>query len=361
MRVLVTTPDFPPDKGGIQLLVRQLVEHLRPFSVSVVALAAPDDESVDRSLRCSVHRVQRAGDHRASIGMLNARTVREAVRYRPDVIISAHIVTGPGALAAGAVLRVPTVQYTHAKELGTRGRLARSVLSRADAVIAVSAHTARGARDRGARADRIHIIHPGIDAPPPDTDTPRDPMILTVARLEDRYKGFDVLLRALPLVIARVPSVCWTVVGDGPLRAELEGTARRWGLGEHVRFTGPIDDDPRDALLARAAVFAMPSRTPSRGVGGEGFGIVYLEAGRFGVPVVAGAAGGAVDAVLDGETGILVDPRDHVAVADAIADLLVDPEHARRLGDAGRRHAAELSWARMGREVRELLVRLTAG
>ena len=79
----------------------------------------------------------------------------------------------------------------------------------------------------------------------------------------------------------------------------------------------------------------MPSRLPAGGFAGEGFGIVYLEAGAYGKPVVAGNVGGAVDAVLDGETGLLVDPTDALEVADAITRLLLDEQLATRLGGAG--------------------------
>lgn len=361
MRVLVTTPDFPPQTGGIQLLVAQLVRHLEPLDVSVVTLDDRDAATTDRELGWTVHRVGRSGDHRLSVARLNAATIAQAARTRPDALVSAHIVTGMGALAAGRMLRVPTVQYTHAKELGTRGGLARRVLRHADAIIAVSSHTARGACECGARPERVHVVHPGVDAPENGAaPAAREPIILTVARLEDRYKGFDVLMRAMPLILARVPEARWVVVGDGPLREELEATAVRWNLDAHIEFAGPVTDGQRDALLARASLFAMPSRTPARIVGGEGFGIVYLEAARFGLPAIAGDAGGAVDAVLDGVTGLLVDPRDHVAVADAAVDLLLDPLLAGRLGAAGRARAAELSWSRMGREVRAILTELVA-
>ena len=87
---------------------------------------------------------------------------------------------------------------------------------------------------------------------------------------------------------------------------------------------------------ARAQLLAMPSRLPAGGFAGEGFGIVYLEAGAYGKPVVAGNVGGALDAVRDGETGLLVDPLDPLAVAEAIATLLSDRELAGRLGEGGR-------------------------
>jgi glycosyltransferase involved in cell wall biosynthesis len=103
----------------------------------------------------------------------------------------------------------------------------------------------------------------------------------------------------------------------------------------------------------------MPSRLPPDG-GGEGFGIVYLEAGLHALPVVAGNVAGALDAVVDGETGLLVDPTDHVAVADAISSLILDPELAERLGRAGERRAREHSWPVIARRVEDLLLEVAA-
>jgi phosphatidylinositol alpha-1,6-mannosyltransferase len=102
-------------------------------------------------------------------------------------------------------------------------------------------------------------------------------------------------------------------------------------------------------------VFAMPSRVPARSAG-EGFGIVYLEAGVHGLPVVAGRAGGALDAVLDGSTGLLVDPTDHVQVAQAITRLLTDRESAARMGAAGSERARNFSWPIIAGRVEQLIV-----
>jgi phosphatidylinositol alpha-1,6-mannosyltransferase len=184
--------------------------------------------------------------------------------------------------------------------------------------------------------------------------------VITVARLENRYKGFDVMIAAMPLVRARVPDVRWVLVGEGSLAAELEATARAVGVGDAITFTGAVSDSERNRLLSRAAVFAMPSRLVVSNGGGEGFGIVFLEASARGLPCVAGNVGGAVDAVVNGKTGITVDPTDHVAVAEAISTLLLDPRLRAQLGEAGRARAAEFSWDRMAEQVDDLVERSVA-
>ena len=175
------------------------------------------------------------------------------------------------------------------------------------------------------------------------------------------YKGHDTILRALPAIRARVPDVHWIVVGEGRLRPRLEALADSLGVREAVTFTGHVTDGERDELLESAHLFAMPSRLPDEGNGGEGFGIVFLEAGAHGLPVVAGAVGGALDAVIDGQTGLLVDPTSSEAVGAAITELLLDPERAARLGLQGAAHARECTWERHAAAVRELMAEVTAG
>jgi phosphatidylinositol alpha-1,6-mannosyltransferase len=128
------------------------------------------------------------------------------------------------------------------------------------------------------------------------------------------------------------------------------------GLDGAVQFRGNVTSEERDEWLDCAHVFAMPSRLRPGGGGGEGFGIVYLEANAHGLPCVGGNVAGALDAVVDGETGLLVDPRDHVAVADAIGGLLLDRERAERMGSAGAERAAEYSWPKVSSRVEDLLL-----
>jgi glycosyltransferase involved in cell wall biosynthesis len=292
--------------------------------------------------------------------MLNVLTVQRALEHRPDVVLLGHILCGPASLIAGRLTRAPVVQYAHAKELAARPTLASAILSRTDATIAVSTHTAALATSLSADPKRLRIILPGCDpselAGPPVRERTGPPTIVTVARLMDRYKGFDVMLRALPLVRKRVPDARWVIVGDGPLAEMLKGTAEAFGVRDACEFTGRLSDQQRDAWLNRAHVFAMPSRLDAQEHGGgEGLGIVYLEAGAHRVPAVAGCVGGSVEAVIEGETGLLVDATDQVAVADALCTLLVDRELGSRLGEAGAARSRELSWQRMANSVDDVL------
>jgi phosphatidylinositol alpha-1,6-mannosyltransferase len=357
-RVLVVTPDFPPALGGIQRLIHRLTEQLERMDVRIVTLGADTAEEFDRRSTVDVVRASRVAGigHAGTIALLNVRAFVEALRVRPDVVLSAHINVSPAALAIKHALGVPYVQYLYGREVIIRRRLTRTGLHGAAAVVAISSYTRQLGLEHGAAPERIHCIPPGIDLVEQQRLTERSlPTIVTVARLEQRYKGHDVLLRALPLVRSRVAEARLVVIGNGPMQPVYESLASSLGLDGAVEFVGALDDAERDRLLDCGHVFAMTSRLPLDG-GGEGFGIVYLEAAAHGLPAVAGNVGGAVDAVVHGETGLLVDPTDHVAVADALTSLLRSPETAQQLGRAGAERAAAFAWPKIARRVEDVLL-----
>lgn len=356
MRVVVVTPDYPPATGGIQRLLGELVG-LAEWDSLVITRDHPhaaDGKPVRRVPDVPFPRV-------GQLALLNAAAIAWGRGWRPDAVLSGHIATSPGAIRLGRSLDVPVIQYVYAKEMAARPKVTRFAVTRTAATIAISEHTAQLAVRAGASPRRVVTIEPGVDpaTAAPCREPAQRPTILTVARLTDRYKGFDVLLRALPLVRSRVRDARWVLVGDGELRPELEATVTAWGLTDAVHFAGSVTDAQRDAWFDAAHVFAMPSRVPADG-GGEGYGLVYIEAGARGLPCVAGDAGAVAETVRHDDTGLLVDARDHVALADALVSLLMDPERAARLGEAGRRRAQRCTWERMTREVERLVERTVA-
>ncbi len=356
-RLLVLTPDFPPARGGIQVLSHRVATGMPGFETRIVATTSAGAESFDAGNGLAVRRVK--ADRRLGGGRnipLNGVALVEAARFRPQVTLSVHIVTSPAAAVINRTTGVPTVQYFHAKEVGAKPRLAKFAASRAQAAIAVSAYTAELIAATGA-TPAISLIPPGVDLPTETAPIAEErPTLLTVARLEDRYKGHDVILRSLPLVRAAIPDVQWVVIGDGPLRSGLERLAIANGVADAVRFLGAVSDGERNSWLRRAHALAMPSRLPDGDFAGEGFGIVYLEAGAYGKPVLAGNVAGALDAVVDGESGLLVDPTDHLAVAEGATRLLRDRGLARRLGATGRARAQGFAWPRISERVEALLL-----
>ena len=196
--------------------------------------------------------------------------------------------------------------------------VARSILRRARLVIAASTELARAAEQLGAR--EVRVIPSGVDLPPEVGEEAEPPEVLYAGRLSEEKGVLE--------LVAAADGMRVVVAGDGPLRPRVPNAL------------GFVPHEQLQQLYARAAVVACPSRR-------EGFGVACLEAMAHGRPVVAADVGGLRDLVVDGETGYLVPPRDVPALRAALGRLLVDRELRRRLGDAGRRRAAErFSWAR---------------
>lgn len=375
-RLLILSPDFPPDHGGVQTLVYELATRLgRGFDVELLTLVSDRSLSrrdelavvtcapreLDRASELVIERVgARASSHAVRMLVLNAAALRHAARRQPDVTLSAHVIVSPAAFAIRRMLGARTAQYFYASEMFGKPRLAAFAAANADLAIAISSYTATLVTAAGASPQRLRVIPPGIaPAPAPARDSARlraqRPTILTVAQLLYRYKGHDVLIRALAGIRARVPDVEWVVIGDGPLRASLEALARSSGLDGAVRFLGDVPAEQRDEWLRRADLMAMPSR-----LAGEGFGIALLEAAAHGMPVLAGNVGGPLDAVVDGDSGLLVDPTDATAVAAAATRLLLDRRLARRLGENGAARAQAFAWPVIASRVEAALLEAVA-
>lgn len=161
------------------------------------------------------------------------------------------------------------------------------------------------------------------------------PVVVCVSRMVSR-KGQDVLVRAMPRILAEVPDAVLLLVGDGPARRRVERLVRRYGVQDSVVLAGRVPWRETPAYYDAGTVFCMPTRTRLFGLEPEALGICYLEAAATGLPVVVGDSGGAPDAVLDGVNGVVVNGRDVAAVAAQCVRFLTDTEEAARFGEAGR-------------------------
>jgi phosphatidyl-myo-inositol dimannoside synthase len=357
-RSLVLTAD-PAGTGGIERATRTMLAALRdvigPERVGLLAVwhrPGRSDFPCQVLMKGAIVRQEPPGPVRPAMRVsFTLASVRAARRWRGRlVVVACHPHLAPVAWTCRLVSGAPYAVWCHGFE--TWGRLrwpVRACLRRADVVFAPSRFSARlteraAGLPPGAVLVVPHCMPPDLEvsAVRPKADT--SPMVLTVARLdpEHAYKGVDVLLRAWTLVTRRVPGAELVVAGDGRDRGRLEDLVRSLGLGGAVRFAGRVSDRELIALYGSAVTFALLARAPLglRPVG-EGFGIVLLEAGAAGLPAVAGNAGPTPEVVLDGETGILVDPEDEFAVADAIVELLQNPEVRQRMGDAAQKRVAE--------------------
>jgi phosphatidyl-myo-inositol dimannoside synthase len=261
---------------------------------------------------------------------------------------------------------------THGHEVGwsmlpAARSVLRSVGDNCDVVTFVSRYTrARFASAFGPEAALEHLP-PGVDTdrfrPDPSSRAElraryrlgQRPTVMCLSRLVPR-KGQDMLIRALPSIRQRVDGAALMIVGGGPYLETLRRLAERLDVSEHVTFTGGIPAAELPAYHAMADVFAMPCRTRGAGLDVEGLGIVFLEASATGVPVIAGCSGGAPETVQHNKTGLVVDGRSVGQIADAVTELLADPDRAAAMGAAGRDWiTAQWRWDALAARISDLI------
>jgi phosphatidylinositol alpha-1,6-mannosyltransferase len=350
---LLVTNDFPPKIGGIQSYLYELWRRLPSGNATV--LTTPYDGAAAWDARQQL-RVVRTKERL----LLPTRSLTERVRGLAREVGAGVVFVDPmfpvGVLAPR--LDQPYVVVVHGAEITVYGRLwptrpfARRVLRGAAGIIAAGDYVARECVRAAGRPLATRFIPPGVDPHrfvPLDDDARRaararlglDPvrkLVVGVSRLVPR-KGFDTVLDA----VVGLPDVQVVIAGAGRDRARLEARARRNGVD--ARFLGRVPDDDLPVLYGVADVFTMLCRDRWGGLEAEGFGIVFLEAAACAVPSVAGRSGGSHEAVVDGETGFVVDPRDVGATRAAIERLLADDTLRACMGAAARRRVeAEYSY-----------------
>lgn len=262
--------------------------------------------------------------------------------HEPQVVVAGHPYLAPVAWtmkASAPLLRMVVV--THGIEVWERlPALRRWALKRSTLVLAPSLHTARKLVEvQGLECEKIRHVPWGLAA---DFATqshaehlpaafPAGRVVLAVGRLaaNERYKGVDRLIEAVPRLLPRVPDLHLVIVGDGDDRLRLEKQAQQAGVAERVHFLGELRPQALVACYSHCDVFAMPSH-------GEGFGMVFLEAMALGKPVVGGANGGTPEVVEDGVSGFLVRNGDNERLATALERLLVDEQLRLQMGRCGR-------------------------
>jgi phosphatidylinositol alpha-1,6-mannosyltransferase len=376
-RTLVVTNDFPPRLGGIETFCHELTRRLDPDRLVVLTAAMPGSAAVDAAAPFPIHRLPTGT-------LLPTRGVRLAAarlieRYRCDSVWFGAAATlgllAPALRACPGVRRI--VASTHGHErTWAKVPVGRSILRRIASGVDVLTYISDAVLETLVPAlpnppPRLVRLTPGVDlarfAVPPSETLDDDgatgsvgpaagaapgrgyapggipaevssrpgPIVACVSRLV-KLKGQDVLLRAWPAVVRAHPDATLWLVGAGPRRRRLEAQARQAGVADSVLFTGGLPFAAIPQVYARADIAVLLTRPVAAGLVAEGLGAVTLEASASGLPVIVGRTGGAVETVRDGETGYLVDPQDHRAVAAHIINLLDDPAHAQALGTAGR-------------------------
>ena len=291
---------------------------------------------------------------------LSLRTAAACLE-RPDVLIVGLLGMTPLALACQPLLRRGYGFVAYGTESWHEPRFSRRLAARrARLAFAISKDTAAALhRATGLAEERVRWLPPALDpglerlasSPAVAAANEDRPELLTVSRLwaEELGKGVDHALAAFSRILARHPRAVYRIVGKGSDKPRLQALAASLGLGDRVIFEEDLTDLELAERYRRCSVFVLPS-------GQEGFGIVFLEAMRFGRPCVGGRAGGVPEAVEDGRTGMLVDFLDHAGLDGALDRLLGDADLRRRMGEAGKsRVALHFTFERFRERLRQAL------
>lgn len=330
------TPDLLASRGGIQTFSSYLLNALREIDPGLVSRifiknetypeSLPESESNWPPLTCTG-----AGPPWMRTLNFSFQSVMHSFRERPDLIITTHIHFSPAAQFIKKLFGIPYWVVAHGIDAwGVTDSALKSALKDADLVLAVSTHTRdRLLAEQRLDADRVVILPNTMNEsqyvirPKPRhllerfQLLPEQPVILTVARLDnrERYKGYDRLIEGMPLIREALPDVRYLLVGKGKDRPRIEALIKQHGVENCVTLAGYVPDEELCDYYNLCDVFAMPSKL-------EGFGIVFLEALACGKPVLAGNQDGSVDALCHGELGVLINPDRTDEIAETLIMML---------------------------------------
>ena len=373
--VLFVTNDFGPRAGGIETFIIGLIQR-RPFGQTIVYTSFQENSERYDADWLTNYGVRVIRD-RSKILLPTPRVafhLRNIVKSE-GITTAAFGAAAPLGLLSASIKRAGvrrTVALTHGHEVWWAkvfpfNLLLRRIGSTVDVLTYLGEFT-RNAISHGltVQAQQSMVkIAPGIDVDhflPTDASALRKSLgltekkvIVSVGRLVHR-KGQDRLIEAMPEILKTVSNAHLLLVGEGPHRDHLQKLIQKHRLEGSVTLIGRIDYKDLPLYICVGDIFAMPSRSRLMGLEVEGLGIVYLEASACGLPVLAGNSGGAPDAVVQNETGLVVDGTNNKEIADAAIALLTKVDLSKKMGAAGRQWIVEnWRWEIWSRSFEDLL------
>lgn len=362
-RLLLLSSEFPPGPGGIGTHAFQLARHLQRlgWTVHVVTPQAYVSDTVRDAFnlhqRFTVTTLPERNGSRLTVFRRLADIRAALAAVQPDVLVA----TGNRALWAAAALaptsRLPWLAVGHGSEFsspsGMAQRLTTLAINRATAVVAVSNFTAGLICER-AEPRHLTVIpnaadgerfRTGLDVTglQRELDATGRRVLLTVGNVSER-KAQDVVIRALPVVVAEVPDVLYVIAGLPTKQAEYARLAEKLGVADHIVFTGMVPDELLPCYYNLADLFVLVSRTTAAG-DVEGYGIVVQEAALCGTPAIVSTGCGLTEAIVEGKTGSSVPPDSPQATASAILSLLKDEPRRAEMARRAQAVAMEATWA----------------
>lgn len=367
MNILVITWNYPPKVGGMENLISQLVHQWQKIvSVTVIAPAGSDENHSSQVIR-----PKRDG---LLWFFLYAffHTIRLLRSGNFNVIVTGSALLAPLAIFLGYIFRRPVACLIHGLDLLYSRSIYQCVirffLPRCDFLFANSQNTKELAIIRGANPGRIAVINPGLDFNEfsciqrnrnlsiNQIDLRGRKVILSAGRLVPRKGIPEFVEHVVSHLVGIVPDLIFLVVGENPtqslthkedVKSRIAEVVKKCHLSDKVLLLGHVDRQELIQLYSNSDIFVLPAISVSNDI--EGFGIVLLEAGAAGCPAVSTRLGGIPDAIVDGQTGLLVEPDDWQAMTATIAQLLQDHSLCQSLGANSRQRVKDFfDWPIIG-------------
>lgn len=379
LRLLVITELFLPTKGGTAVWFDEVYRRLGGKGIHIVTAAVPGGEAHDASHPNTIHRLDLRRSpwlRPESLAMylkLLCKCLVLLATNRFDAVHAGRVL--PEGLVGWCAARLfgkPLVIYAHGEEITTwrqsgKFRAMCFAYRHADTVIANSEFTRDELLKIGVSAQRIVLIHPGVDVerfrPGLSCDdlraqlgcTESGQLLLSVGRLS-RRKGFDQVIRCVQRLLPEHPGLHYALVGIGEDQQYLQELAHECGVAHRVHLLGHVAAEDLPRWYNAADVFVMPNREIDGDT--EGFGMVFIEASACGTPVVAGDAGGTASAVNNGVNGYRVDGNSLVAITATVHRLLAEPALRERMSASAHDWATQgFSWDSVASSTRAIMRR----
>ncbi|MBI1299291.1 glycosyltransferase [bacterium] len=392
MKTLLLSDSYPPMVGGVETMMQRIAERFTASEITVVTSSAKNSTAFDAACPYRIVRVEHSKPQNANIfqqlihRVLSPTLLKTWHYFKPvhallqqekfDIIQCGTLRMAFVACLIKMTTGVPYTIYIHGDEIlmGEHWRtkigdrlLRNPVLNNSDAIFAISEFTKQLMLQWPIEKDRVIRIPAGADLVEEATVQPEafqlartlgienKSILLSVSRLV-QHKGHEQVVRALPQVIKRVPNLVYLIVGRGPSEGSLKRLVQELQLEQHVQFLGyvPTNELPLYYQLCNSFIQTSLDLSHQRRI--EGFGLVFLEANAWAKPVIGGRSGGIPDAIVDGVTGLLVDPTNVDEIAQAIITLLTDPNYAQDLGRNGKKRVEmEMNWDQTNKKVRQVL------
>ena len=357
---LIVTRSFPPEVGGMQSLMWGLANSISKYNlIKVFADYHEKYKDFDENVSFSIERI---GGLKLLRKYRKAYLVNEYIKNNKiDCIIADHWKS-----IELIKTNIKKICLIHSKEInhkiGSRlNNRVRNVLNNVDHIVSNSKYTKNLAIENGIDSNKIIVINPGVyPIKSIDKDTlnkaenllkNKNPRLITVSRF-DKRKNHVKIVMALRNLKQNYPNIIYTCVGYGEEEDNIKKLVKELNLKDQVLFLKNISQDLKNALISKSNLFVMPSIIYKKSV--EGFGIGYIEAAQYGVPSIGGKDGGASDAILDKETGIICDGNNLEEIYSNI-DLILKNNSFKELGKKAKDYAIKFQWDNIVKQYLKIL------